>query len=299
MAHVRLPVSPGRAALALALCAFAGTAQAQDNVPAADWIPLFDGKTLDGWVPKIRGFRVGENFANTFRVVDGLLTVSYDGYDDFDGRFGHLFYRHPYSHYRVRLEYRFIGEQAPGATGWAFRWAFRNSGLMLHSQSPESMGLEQDFPISIEFQFLGGRDDGEPRPTGSMCSPGTEVVMNGERAPSHCIESNGPTIDGDAWVKVEALVLGSERVVHYVNGQPVIEYGGITMGGGMVSGHESALKKDGEPLAAGYLSLQSESHPVQFRNIELLDLQGCKDPQATNYRPYFVVDDRSRCRYAE
>lgn len=281
-------------ACALAMGAAAPLTQAADDADASDWIPLFNGKDLDGWIPKIRGYAVGENFANTFRVVDGLLTVSYDGYDRFGSRYGHLFYRHPFSHYRVRLEYRFIGEQAPGASSWALR----NSGLMLHSQSPESMGFDQDFPISIEFQFLGGKGDGDPRPTGSMCSPGTEVVMDGREAPSHCMQSSGPTIDDDAWVKVEALVLGSDRVVHTVNGQPVIEYGGITMGGGMVSGHESALKKDGEPLAGGYLSLQSESHPVQFRNIEVLDLEGCKDPQAANYRAYFVVDDRNRCRYA-
>lgn len=232
---------------------------------ADDWIELFDGETLDGWTPKIRGYPAGENALNTFRVEDGAITVAYDQYDTFDDRFGHLFYRTPYSHYRLRLEYRFFGEQAPGGEGWAYR----NSGVMFHAQSPESMPEGQDFPISIEFQFLGGREDGEPRPTGAMCSPGTEVDIGGGRAPEHCMPAAAPTVTGDGWVRVELLVEGADRVVHYVEGEPVIEYGNLQIGGGVVSGHDAAMKRDGEALASGHIALQSESHPIQFRNIAL------------------------------
>lgn len=280
-------------ALFLALLLAAFPVAAQQGADTEEWIPLFNGKDLDGWIPKVRGFPTGENHADTFRVVDGALTVAYDGYTDFDERFGHIFYRQPYSHYRVRFEYRFTGEQAPKAP----RWAFRNSGIMLHSQPPQTMGLEQDFPISIEFQLLGGKGDGDERTTGNMCSPGTEVDIDGSRAFWHCIDAESPTFDGDQWVKAEALVLGAERAVHYINGQPVIEYGNIRVGGGMVSGHDPAQKHDGAPLAAGYLSLQSEGHPIQFRHIELLNLQGCMNPQALNYKRYYVADDRGSCRY--
>ena len=234
-----------------------------------EWIPLFDGESLDGWTPKIRGYSAGENFANTFRVVDGAITVSYDGYESFDDRFGHLFFETRYSHYRLRLEYRFLADQAPGGEGWAWR----NSGVMLHAQSPESMPNEQDFPISIEFQFLGGPTDGPPRPTAAMCSPGTEVDIDGTQAADHCVAAAAPTFVNDDWIRVEVLVEGAERVVHYVEGEPVIEYGNLAIGGGVVSGHDPAMKRDGESLTGGYIALQSESHPVQFRNIELLDLQ--------------------------
>ena len=274
------------------LCLVAATAAAQAPADTEEWIPLFNGRDLDGWTPKIRGHATGDNYANTFRVVDGLLTVAYDGYAKFDDQFGHLFYTRPHSHYRIRLEYRFIGPQAPGAA----KWAFRNSGIMLHSQPPDTMMPLQDFPISIEFQLLGGRGDGSARPTGSMCSPGTEVIMHGKRAPKHCMQADAPTFDGDQWVRAEALVLGSERIVHYINGQPVIEYGGITMGGSMVSGHRRELERDGEALGEGYISLQSEGHPVQFRNVELLDLKGCMDPKALDYKRYYVAADAARCR---
>jgi hypothetical protein len=271
------------------------TAAAAGAQPAPEeaWQVLFNGRDLTGWIPKIRGHAPGDDPDRTFRVESGLLTVAYDNYSDFAERFGHLFYTVPYSHYRLRVEYRFVGEAAANTP----EWAVRNSGAMLHAQAPDSMTVAQDFPISIEFQFLGGLGDGGARPTGSLCSPGTHVVYRGELAATHCIESSAPTFDGDQWVLAEALVLGSERVVHYINATEVIEYGGITYGGGVVSGHRPELKPDGEPLTSGYISLQSEGHPVQFRRVELLDLVGCMDDTARNYRRYFVAHDAARCEF--
>lgn len=265
-----------------------GQAPASDE----DWIDLFNGQDLDGWTVKIRGYEAGDNFANTFRVEDELLTVSYDGYEQFDDRFGHIFYKDPYSHYRLRLEYRFIREQAPGGQGWAHR----NSGVMLHSQSPESMPAAQDFPISLEAQFLGGLGDGSPRSTANLCTPGTHVYLDGRFTEKHCIGSSSPTFDGDQWVSIEVLVLGNEKIVHYVNGEAVIEYTDFTYGGGVVNGHRPEEKPDGESLGEGYISLQSESHPIQFRNITLLNLTGCMDPDDPQYRDYFVAADPSSCR---
>jgi ABC-type molybdate transport system substrate-binding protein len=240
-----------------------------------DWRALFNGRDLEGWTAKIRGYELGDNHANTFRVTDGLLTVAYDGYDVFGDRFGHLFYAQPFSHYRLRIEYRFVGAQATNAPSWAAR----NSGVMVHSQPPATMLRDQDFPISIEVQFLGGLGDGRPRPTGNLCSPGTRVVYGGQPDASHCIQAAAPTIDGDRWVTADVLVQGDERIVHYIDGAPVIEYGTITYGGGNVSGHRPDAKPDGQPLAAGFLALQSESHPIQFRRVELLNLEGRGAPR--------------------
>jgi hypothetical protein len=235
-----------------------------------EWQALFNGRDLDGWTAKIRNSELGVNHAQTFRVVDGLLTVAYDGYDTFADRFGHLFYERPFSRYRLRIEYRFVGEQARSAPAWAAR----NSGVMIHSQPPATMTRDQDFPISIEVQFLGSLSDGRPRPTGNLCSPGTRVVYGGQPDASHCIQAAAPTIEGDRWVTAEVLVDGSERIVHYIDGLPVIEYGDVTYGGGNVNGHDPAAKPDGRPLARGYIALQSESHPIQFRRVELLNLDG-------------------------
>jgi hypothetical protein len=144
---------------------------------------------------------------------------------------------------------------------------------MVHSQPPETMLRDQDFPISIEVQFLGGLSDGKPRPTANVCSPGTRIVYAGAPDTAHCIQSSAATIDGDAWVTADVLVEGDENVVHYIDGLPVIEYGGITYGGANVNGHDPAHKPDGIPLASGYIALQSESHPIQFRRVELLNLE--------------------------
>lgn len=281
-----------RSALAGAACCLLLAACGSPTESEEEWVSLFNGSDLDDWTIKIRGYPTGENYADTFRVEDGLLTVSYDGYDDFDERYGHIFYKTPYSHYRVRVEYRFIGEQAPGGEGWATR----NSGVMVHSQDPQTMPPEQDFPISLEVQFLGGLEEGVPRPTANMCSPGTNIEYQGKFDDTHCIDSSSPTFYGDQWVTVEALVLGSERIVHYVNGEPVIEYANTTYGGGVVSGHRPEMKPDGEPIGSGYIALQSESHPIQFRRVELLNLKGCMDPEASNYRNYYVEPDPAACR---
>jgi hypothetical protein len=285
----------GAAAVPAASAQPAGSSQsgAGGDADSEDWVALFNGRDLDGWIPKIRRHPAGENHANTFRVENGLLTVSYADYKAFDEQFGHLFYKDPFSHYRLRVEYRFIGEQAPGAP----EWAIRNSGVMVHSQSPWTMPTDQDFPISIEVQFLGGLSDGNARPTGNMCSPGTHIVYKGEFTETHCINSSSPTFDGDQWVTSETLVLGGERLVHYVNGEPVIEYGGTVTGGGVVSGHDPLYKVEGRPLAAGYISLQSEGHPVQFRRVELLNLKGCMDPRASNFKSYYVETDAGSCRF--
>ena len=289
----QLPGRLGAASLLLAaLSSFAGGAGADAAAEIEDWISLFNGRDLDGWTVKIRTQEAGVDPWNTFRVEDGALTVAYDRYGEFGDRFGHIFYREPFSHYRLRLEYRFLGDPAPGTQAWAYR----NSGAMLHSQAPETMPAAQNFPISIEFQFLGGLGEG-PRPTGNLCTPGTNVVYRREFTEEHCISSTSQTFDGDQWVKAEALVLGAERVVHLVNGEPVIEYGTVTYGGGAVDGHDPTLAPDGQPLASGYISLQSEGHPIQFRDVELLNLEGCMDPEAANYRSYYVKSDTDSCRY--
>jgi ABC-type molybdate transport system substrate-binding protein len=245
----------------------------QPGLEGDDWRPLFNGRDLTGWTPKIRTHPVGENYASTFRVRDGMLEVSYDGYETFAEQFGHLFFGEPFSRYRLRVEYRFVGAQAPGAPAWAAR----NSGVMVHSQAPATMQRDQDFPISIEVQFLGGLNDGNARPTGNVCSPGTRIDYEGEPDTAHCIRSSSATIEGDEWVTADVLVLGGERVVHYVDGLPVIEYGDVTYGGGNVNGHDPAQKPDGVPLTRGYIALQSESHPIQFRRVELLNLENCAE----------------------
>jgi 3-keto-disaccharide hydrolase len=294
MKRLRAARRPAACGWAAVLALLASVAAAQNGADREEWMALFNGRDLDDWIVKIRRHPVGENFANTFRVENGLLTVAYDGgYADFDGQFGHIFYKDPFSYYRLRVEYRFVGEQAPNAPDWAIR----NSGVMLHSPPPGTMPPDQDFPISVEVQLLGGLSDGKARPTANVCTPGTNIVYRGELTETHCINSSAPTFDGDQWVTVEVLVLGGERVVHYVAGKPVIEYGGMTYGGGAVSGHRPEMKPDGEPLVEGYISLQSEGHPVQFRRVELLNLKGCMDSAADNYKSYFVEPDPASCRY--
>lgn len=256
------------------------------------WQSLFNGKDLTGWNVKINGYDLNDNFGNTFRVEDSLLTVSYEGYDTFTNQFGHIFHNEKFSNYWLKIDYRFIGEQVNGGPGWAFK----NSGAMLHAQSAESMGKNQDFPISIEAQFLGGNGV-DKRPTANLCTPGTHVVMGDTLVTQHCLNSTSPTFHGDEWVTAEFLVLGDSLIRHFVNGEVVFEYSKPQIGGGVVDGFNPEIKKDGQMLKEGYIALQSESHPVQFRSVEILDLCGCMDEKAKNYKSYFVKNDSSKCEY--
>lgn len=242
--------------------------QEDPDDPAAGWVQLFNGVDLDGWTPKFLGEELGVNYLNTFRVEDGVLRVSYDGYEKFDGRFGHLFFETPFSHYRIRVEYRFVGEQCPGGPGWAWR----NSGVMLHGQSPESMTVGQDFPVSIEAQMLGG-DGSSPRSTANLCTPGTNVVMGEDLVRRHCINSTSETYHGDGWAVIELEVRGNEVIRHLMDGEVALEYRQPQLD--ERDGDAQRLLASGSnlQLSQGSISLQAESHPVEFRRVELLELE--------------------------
>jgi len=231
------------------------------------WINLFNGKDLKDWNVKISKHEYKDNYANTFRVEDGLMKVSYDGYNTFDQQYGHIFYKKPFSAYLLKVTYRFVGEQAKGGEGWALR----NSGAMLHCQNPATMLKDQDFPISIEGQILGG--DGEhDRHTSNVCTPGTQIDFQGKLFTQHCLDSKSKTYAGDQWVTAEFLVLGDSVIKHIIDGEVVLEYTKPQIGGGNVSNYDPKVKVDGTPLKSGYISLQSESHPIEFKGVKLFDL---------------------------
>lgn len=248
--------------LFITLVAISGIALGEED----RWISIFNGKDLSGWTPKIRGCKAGENFQNTFRVEDGVLKVDYSDYAQWDNRFGHLFYAKKHSNYRLRLEYRFTGDQIKGGPGWAFR----NSGVMIHSEAPETMELEQDFPTSLEVQILGGTGKGE-RTTANLCTPGTHVVMDGVLKTEHCIVSKSKTFNGDQWVKLEIEVHGNRLIRHLINGEEVISYSQPQYGGDK---HAEALANvaGDKMISEGFFCLQSESHPVEFRKIEIQEI---------------------------
>lgn len=246
------------------------------------WVDLFNGKDLNNWTVKFAGHEAGENLLDTFRVEDGLLRVRYDNWDDFNNRFGHIVYNGgPYSHYQLQVEYRFVDEQV--VNGGGLEWAVRNNGIMYHSQSATEMGFTQWFPTSMEYQLLGG--DGEsPRTTANLCTPDTKVVIDGQLRDDHCIVSTSETYHGDQWVTAELIVHGSELAQHIVDGKVVMEYNGLQL-------------DDGTPRASGYIALQAETHPTDFRTVRFLNLEGCMDEKATNFKSYFVKSNPEACVY--
>lgn len=234
-----------------------------------EWVPLFNGKDINNWTVKINHHDVGVNYANTFRVEDGIIKVRYDQYGPFNEQYGHLYFNQPYAHYKLRFQYRITGEWKKDAPGYTIR----NSGVMYHSQDPRTMLRDQDWPISVEFQLLAGLDDGKPRPTGNMCSPGTDVVYNGRVDPRHCINSKSKTYKIEEWVNAELIVMGDSQITHIINGDTVLKYTKPQIGGGVVTNYDKAIKIDQKPLTSGFIALQSEGQPVDFRKIEILNLE--------------------------
>jgi hypothetical protein len=239
------------------------------SAPTGDgWRPLFDGRTLEGWTPKITGHALGEDPLHTFSVRDGAIRVSYDRYTRFAGQFGHLAYRMPFSAYRIRLEYRFHGHWLPDVQDWQQS----NSGIMLHAQAPETMALDQQFPVSMEVQLLGA-DRAAPSPSGNLCTPGTNVVMAGKLETQHCINSSSPVIPNGRWVKAEVEVDRAGNVTHFIEGRPVMRYSAPQYDPTDADAKPLIARAGGRlELSGGYIYLQSEGHPVEFRKIEIKPL---------------------------
>lgn len=267
-------------------------AQGANDPNAREWMQLFNGKDLADWTVKFSKHDLGVNFNDTVRVEEGLLKIRYDKWTAFNGEFGHIFYKTPFSYYIIAAEYRFNGNQVKGGPGWAVR----NNGLMLHAQDPKTMMKDQDFPISIEVQLLGGLGDGKPRTTANLCTPGSNVVMNGRLHTAHCTNSKSKTYDGDQWVRVEVLVQGGGLMRHMVEGENVLEYSMMQIGGGSVAPVDPAVKVDGTLMSSGYITIQAETAETDFRKIEVLNLAGCMNPKATNYKAYYIKSEPASCK---
>lgn len=273
----------------LVLLGCESTTQEENTANVEEWIQLFNGKDMDGWTPKLAGYKMGDNFNNTFRVTNGFLQANYSEYDTFKNEFGHLFYKDKFSHYRLRAEYRAVGQQANGGEGWAIA----NNGLMLHCQPIESMTLDQGFPMSIEFQLLGGNGKDE-RPTGNLCTPGCHVTLNGEFFEPHCVNSSSKTFHGEQWVSAEAIVFGDSIIHHVIEGDTVMTYFNPVVGGDL-PGLDTLAFPSGTRMIEGYISIQAESQGFDFRKIEILDLCGCMDKKAKNYKSYYTCSKPEKC----
>lgn len=237
------------------------------NISEDNWVKLFNKENLDNWDIKIKGYPLNVNYGNTFRVKDNKLTINYEEYEGWENRYGHIFSKEKFSSYLLVVEYRFIGDQIEEGPSWAFR----NNGLMLHSQSAASMKIEQDFPISLEVQLLGGNGS-EDRPTANLCTPGTQVIINENLYKPHCYNSTSKTFHGDQWVKVEVLVLKDSLIKHIVEGDTVLVYENPQVDSDD-NLFNSNLYKENQLIKDGHIALQSESHPTEFREIVLFNLE--------------------------
>jgi hypothetical protein len=236
-----------------------------DYERAGKWKSLFNGKNLDGWKMKIAGFPLGENFGNTFRVENGILEVRYDQYKSFDNKFGGLYYNKKFSNYRLKVEYRFVGETAPGGPPWGFR----DSGVQYHCQPPETLALSQSFPVCLEYNLHGGNGKDE-RPVGEICANGITVEIQGKKNESYCTPpTTKRTFHGDQWVTLE-IDCKNGVFKHLINGEEIVQFENPRFD----PKHEIAknfIVNGDDKVKEGFISLQSNSHPIDFRKIEIME----------------------------
>jgi len=293
-------------ALLLLVFIFSCAFEKEKGKEVIEWEMLFNGKDLSNWTIKFANQELYFNYKNTFQVKDSMIRVVYDEYEKFENNYAHLYYKKPYSYYKLKFDYRFLGDQVKGGANWNNR----NSGVMLHSQSPETNDFGQYFPVSIEIQLLGGLGE-EERNTGNLCTPGTAVEINDQVNYTHCIDSDSKTYHGDQWVSAEVIVYGGKEIIHIIENDTVLKYKKPQIGGGFANPHlgevdwssngikskDYWLSREGEILKSGYIALQAESHAIDFKNIKLLNLCGCMDFNAKNYKSYYIKNDNSKCIY--
>ncbi len=184
----------------------------------------------------------------------------------------------------MRLEYRFTGKMMPDAPNYVNL----NSGLMIHAQLPESMRLDQGFPASLEMQFLADEGKG-PRPTGNLCTPGTNVEIDRKLVTQHIITSSAPTFPADEWVRAEVEVHGNDEIIHRVNGVEVLRYQRPQLDPKNNNAPASDLLDVGGDfiLCYGHVTPQPEGQPVWFYQIELKSLENAELP------PRRTIDQRA------
>jgi hypothetical protein len=261
----------------------------------SDWQALFNGKDLNGWTPKMQHSECGENYENTFRVKNKTIQVRYNQYTQgFGERYGHLYTDRAYSYYILKLKYKVTGKWLSDAP-W---YTEGNSGVMYHSQAPWTMNVEQDWPRSIEMQFLANKADGSKRTTGNMCSPGTHITYKGKLDERHCIDSNGASLPKDQWVEATLTVLGDSLITHSINGKEVFQYSKPTQGGPLVNNYEKLYYQEGALINKGHIALQSEGQEMDFKDIKILNLEGCMDKKAKNYKAYYLKNTPESCIYS-
>ncbi len=249
----------------LLLCA-CNTVKKNPIVNSGEWVSIFNGQNLDGWTPKIAGDSASINTLNVFKVEDGLLKVLYDEYKTFDNRYGHLFYKDLLSKYKLRVEYRFVGELLPDAE----TFCYRNSGVMIHSQSAESMNIDQYWPVSLETQLLGSTDSLKQH-TANLCTPGTTVYVDGQKTEDHIIPAQSKYYYQNEWVTVEIIVDGANAIYHIMEGDTLLNCSKPQIGGDLLP--DNYPIEVGTVLSEGYIALQAEGQPIEFRKVELMRLE--------------------------
>lgn len=255
-------------ALCQILICFIYSVSCQSQSTSEDWISLFNGENLDGWTVKIAGHPMGDNAHQTFHVEDGIMKVAYDDYDKFDMQVGHIFTNITYSHYILRLDYLFLGSGMPDAPDWTNL----NSGVMIHSQSPQSMLVDQGFPVSIEGQFLAeGATAGTQ--TANVVSPGTHIELEGVLNKDHINDSDSELFPLETWVTFEAEVHGGELIIYRVNGKEVMRFSRPQLDDADPDAKRLLAAGAAKFLDHGFIALQAEGQPVWFRNIRIRILE--------------------------
>lgn len=218
------------------------------------WKNIFNGYNFAGWLPKVAGYELGENPGNIFSINNGAMHLDHKAFSRLEGRYAHIFYKEPFDKYRLKFQYRFLDHLVAAAP----KYVYRNSGLMLHSQNPTTIGKYQAFPISVEAQFLGSGST-KKNTTANVCTPGTEIYQNNKRVPVHCLRSNSANYMGDQWVEMEVSVSSDKEIVHYIEGKEVLRY-------------QSPQLDNGKPLTSGWIAFQAEGHELEIKNIQIMEL---------------------------
>lgn len=223
------------------------------------WVNLFNGKDLTGWVPLIHKSKVGENYMDTFRAdsVNKVIRIAYDKYPNqsFDGRIGNLYYNKRLTNYRVRVTYRFIEPQAKNPVSWGRN----NSALMIFAVDPYTITGDPQLPPMIELQLLGSPSAGGTTSPNYCDLGGMSMQQHSARCGNN--GSGKAPNPANQWTTVEAEV-------HVTGVTKVFQLPDTTNPAQTMSGPRYM----NQAVTGGFVALQSESQPIEFKDILLKEL---------------------------
>jgi hypothetical protein len=200
-----------------------------------DWMPLFDGSTLNGW----RGYKKPDPAATRWTVEEGMLTVGPAGGQDTRGALD-LITIETFDRFEFSWEWR-ISEGG-------------NSGVKYFVLEDRDAAIGHEYQI-IDDERHADAKIGPHRQTGSLYD---------------VLAATGRPVKSAAEFNQSRIVATGQRVEHWLNGTRILQYelGSPALQAAIDRSKFKDIERFGKPQK-GHILLQDHGDRVWYRNIRI------------------------------